>query len=179
MSGIVEAVNGDGRTGRVGLVSMLKERMSETASGMGDPLLRKGEPPRRPITLPRQSRCRSLCQQQSSCSDGPPVARLNIATESRRQPGLLTHWLIWDSFPVLLQSQLCWRCRFGPSWSCVCSALRSGLGSNDQPHISYLYKCPCGAEDAQRRFPARSSREYPPVDLNLLRVIQSKHNECR
>lgn len=37
MSGIVEAVNGDGRTGRVGLVSMLKDLIRESESGIGAP----------------------------------------------------------------------------------------------------------------------------------------------
>ena len=45
MSGIVEAVRGEGLTGRAGLVSMLKDRRRVTESGIGAPLLRKGEPP--------------------------------------------------------------------------------------------------------------------------------------
>lgn len=48
MSGIVDAVRGDGRTGRVGLVSMLNDRMRDNESGMGAPFVLKGElgPPR-------------------------------------------------------------------------------------------------------------------------------------
>ena len=42
---MVEAVRGDGRIGRAGLVSMLKERRRDTESGMGAPLPRKGELP--------------------------------------------------------------------------------------------------------------------------------------
>lgn len=37
MSGILEAVKGDGRTGLVGFVSMLKERISDRESGIGTP----------------------------------------------------------------------------------------------------------------------------------------------
>ncbi len=48
MSGIVEAVRGEGRTGRVGFVSILKDRIKESESGIGAPLALKGElgPPR-------------------------------------------------------------------------------------------------------------------------------------
>lgn len=47
ISGIVEAVSGEGRTGRVGFVSMLKERMRDSESGIGAPFVRNGEPPPR------------------------------------------------------------------------------------------------------------------------------------
>jgi hypothetical protein len=46
MSGIVEAVKGEGRTGRVGLVSILKDRINDKESGIGvAPLALNGEPP--------------------------------------------------------------------------------------------------------------------------------------
>lgn len=41
---MVDAVKGDGRTGLVGLVSILKERMRESESGIGAPWPRYGEP---------------------------------------------------------------------------------------------------------------------------------------
>jgi hypothetical protein len=47
----VDAVRGDGRTGRVGFVSMLKERIRDNESGIGAPFPRKGELP--PL-LPRR-----------------------------------------------------------------------------------------------------------------------------
>lgn len=37
MSGRVEAVNGDGRTGRVGLFSILNDRIRDRESGIGAP----------------------------------------------------------------------------------------------------------------------------------------------
>lgn len=40
---MVEAVRGEGRTGRVGLVSILKERNSDTESGIEPPFPRIGE----------------------------------------------------------------------------------------------------------------------------------------
>lgn len=43
ISGIVDAVNGDGRTGREGLLSTLNDRMSDSESGIGAPLALKGE----------------------------------------------------------------------------------------------------------------------------------------
>lgn len=48
MSGIVDAVRGDGRTGRVGLVSILKDRIKDSESGIGAPFVLNGElgPPR-------------------------------------------------------------------------------------------------------------------------------------
>ena len=48
MSGIVEAVRGDGRTGRVGFVSILNDLIRDNESGMGAPLVLNGElgPPR-------------------------------------------------------------------------------------------------------------------------------------
>lgn len=48
ISGIVDAVRGDGRTGRVGFVSILKDLISDNESGMGAPLVLNGElgPPR-------------------------------------------------------------------------------------------------------------------------------------
>ena len=48
ISGIVDAVRGEGRTGRVGFVSMLKDRMRDNESGIGAPFALKGElgPPR-------------------------------------------------------------------------------------------------------------------------------------
>lgn len=46
MSGIVEAVKGEGRTGRVGLVSILKDRINDKESGIAvAPLVLNGEPP--------------------------------------------------------------------------------------------------------------------------------------
>jgi hypothetical protein len=45
ISGMVEAVRGEGRIGRAGLVSILKDLSRETESGIGAPLLLKGEPP--------------------------------------------------------------------------------------------------------------------------------------
>jgi hypothetical protein len=42
---MVEAVRGDGLTGRAGLVSMLNDRKRATESGIAVPLLLKGEPP--------------------------------------------------------------------------------------------------------------------------------------
>lgn len=48
ISGIVEAVRGEGRTGRVGFVSILKDLIKDNESGMGAPLVLNGElgPPR-------------------------------------------------------------------------------------------------------------------------------------
>lgn len=48
ISGIVDAVRGEGRTGRVGLVSILKDRINDSESGMGAPFALNGElgPPR-------------------------------------------------------------------------------------------------------------------------------------
>lgn len=48
ISGIVDAVRGDGRTGRVGFVSMLKDLIKDNESGIGAPLVLNGElgPPR-------------------------------------------------------------------------------------------------------------------------------------
>jgi hypothetical protein len=48
ISGIVDAVRGEGRTGRVGFVSMLKDRINESESGIGAPFALNGElgPPR-------------------------------------------------------------------------------------------------------------------------------------
>ena len=48
ISGIVDAVRGEGRTGRVGLVSILKDRINESESGIGAPFALNGElgPPR-------------------------------------------------------------------------------------------------------------------------------------
>lgn len=48
ISGIIDAVRGDGRTGRVGFVSMLKDRIKDSESGIGAPFALKGElgPPR-------------------------------------------------------------------------------------------------------------------------------------
>lgn len=45
---MVEAVRGEGRTGRVGLVSILKDLIKDSESGMGAPLVLNGElgPPR-------------------------------------------------------------------------------------------------------------------------------------
>ena len=49
MSGIVDAVSGEGRTGLAGLVSTLKDRIRDRESGIGAPLLLNGElPPPRP-----------------------------------------------------------------------------------------------------------------------------------
>jgi hypothetical protein len=45
MSGMVDAVRGEGLTGRAGLVSMLKDLRRVTESGIGVPLLRNGEAP--------------------------------------------------------------------------------------------------------------------------------------
>jgi hypothetical protein len=45
MSGMVEAVRGEGRMGLAGLVSRLKDLRRDTESGMGAPLPRKGELP--------------------------------------------------------------------------------------------------------------------------------------
>jgi hypothetical protein len=48
MSGMVEAVRGDGRTGRDGFVSTLKDLIRDSESGIGAPLDLNGElgPPR-------------------------------------------------------------------------------------------------------------------------------------
>ncbi len=45
---MVEAVSGEGRTGRVGFVSILKDLIRDSESGMGAPFCRNGElgPPR-------------------------------------------------------------------------------------------------------------------------------------
>ena len=53
MSGIVEAVRGDGRTGRDGFVSTLKDRIRDSESGIGAPFDLKGElgPPRLRLIL--------------------------------------------------------------------------------------------------------------------------------
>ena len=48
---MVDAVSGEGRTGRVGLVSILKDRIKDRESGIGAPFPRKGELP--PL-LPRR-----------------------------------------------------------------------------------------------------------------------------
>ena len=48
---MVEAVRGEGRTGRVGFVSMLNDRIKDKESGIGAPVARKGELP--PL-LPRR-----------------------------------------------------------------------------------------------------------------------------
>lgn len=46
MSGIVDAVRGEGRTGRVGFVSMLNDLIRESESGIGAPFVLKAGPPR-------------------------------------------------------------------------------------------------------------------------------------
>lgn len=48
ISGMVDAVNGDGRTGLAGLVSILNDLIKDNESGIGAPLPLKGEllPPR-------------------------------------------------------------------------------------------------------------------------------------
>jgi hypothetical protein len=53
---MVEAVSGEGRMGRVGLVSMLKDRIKDKESGIGAPFPRKGELPP-PPPLPRRIVC--------------------------------------------------------------------------------------------------------------------------
>ena len=46
MSGIVEAVRGEGRTGRAGFVSILKDRIKDNESGIGAvPFALNGEVP--------------------------------------------------------------------------------------------------------------------------------------
>lgn len=58
MSGIVEAVRGEGRTGRVGLVSILKDLIRDSESGIGAaPFALKGEEP----PPPRLRRMVALC----------------------------------------------------------------------------------------------------------------------
>ncbi|EHL02167.1 hypothetical protein M7I_1761 [Glarea lozoyensis 74030] len=53
MSGMVDAVRGDGRTGREGLVSTLNDRIKDNESGMGAPFDLNGElgPPRLRLML--------------------------------------------------------------------------------------------------------------------------------
>ena len=48
ISGIVDAVKGEGRTGRAGFVSMLKDLIKDSESGIGAPFVLNGElgPPR-------------------------------------------------------------------------------------------------------------------------------------
>jgi hypothetical protein len=50
---MVDAVSGEGRTGRVGLVSILNDRIKDNESGIGAPFPRKGELP----TLLRRILC--------------------------------------------------------------------------------------------------------------------------
>jgi len=45
ISGMVDAVRGDGRTGRVGFVSMLNDLIRDRESGIGAPFALNGEPP--------------------------------------------------------------------------------------------------------------------------------------
>jgi hypothetical protein len=70
ISGMVDAVRGDGRTGRVGLVSRLKERIRDNESGIAAPLALNEElPPRFRLILSRVGLCvfRKLLARRSSC----------------------------------------------------------------------------------------------------------------
>lgn len=51
MSGIVEAVRGEGRTGRAGLVSILNDLIKDNESGIAAPLVLKGPAPRRLLLM--------------------------------------------------------------------------------------------------------------------------------
>jgi hypothetical protein len=53
ISGIVDAVKGEGRTGRVGFVSRLNDLIKDNESGIGAPLVLNGElgPPRLRLIL--------------------------------------------------------------------------------------------------------------------------------
>ncbi len=99
ISGIVEAVRGDGRTGRVGFVSILNDLIRDNESGIGAPLVLNGElgPPRFrlmvtvimfPKYVPLQPSysahglrpsCRLACQLKGQvCSEGPGMGVMLI-----------------------------------------------------------------------------------------------------
>lgn len=121
ISGIVDAVRGEGRTGRAGFVSMLKERIKDSESGIGAPFALNGElgPTRFRRMVNALNVSNNVLPADSHMYNPRPIGRLAVRPAKVKGQVCRQSFGNYGSFGVSIRLRMTWRMRGVRSRSCA------------------------------------------------------------